>query len=416
MIKKENDVFTAIIIGIIFVLFCTIVGGKAFSSRITAIKDAKTRNPSIANINWEELYPYNTVVDEVEVDNSAPQEETFTSKIAFRILRFNKLGDKWAKIFYGYIGLDKVGYVISSRLIDPSIGDTYIRLNNGYWIKSSSEITTINAQNAIAPYASLNNYLHDEGIEFLYFYAPQKDCDIDDEYPDGITSYANANIDKYLKAMDYYGIYYIHLRQELHYEGMDHYSMFYKTDHHWTVESGLWASSIVEQKVSEKLGIEMVNPYDLGKYNSITYKNAEFGSLGNGVTHYVAESEDFTILYPDFITSYRLEIPNKGIDVTGSFEDIFVDDNALQELVESGGGSAYGRILYGNPPYVKITNLNNPNGPKILMIRDSFSSVVAPYLAASCSELVMLDTRPDNGYFTGSMAQSLFLWDLGFLS
>lgn len=51
----------------------------------------------------------------------------------------------------------------------------------------------------------------------------------------------------------------------------------------------------------------------------------------------------------------------------------------------------------------KITNYNNPNGPKVFMIRDSFSIVVASYLAASCSELVMIDTRPNNGNFTGSV-------------
>ena len=147
----------------------------------------------------------------------------------------------------------------------------------------------------------------------------------------------------------------------------------------------------------------MVDPHKNIDYDYVTYKNAEFGSAGRGVTHYVAESEDFIMLYPKFETNYRLEIPNKGIDVTGAFKDIFIDYEGLNELMDNGGGSAYGKILFGNQPYEKITNLNNPNGPKILMIRDSFSIVVAPYLAESCSELVMLDTRPSTGNFTGSI-------------
>ncbi len=31
----------------------------------------------------------------------------------------------------------------------------------------------------------------------------------------------------------------------------------------------------------------------------------------------------------------------------------------------------YAKILYGNPPYISITNYNNADGPKVLMIRDS---------------------------------------------
>ena len=68
-----------------------------------------------------------------------------------------------------------------------------------------------------------------------------------------------------------------------------------------------------------------------------------------------------------------------------------------------GGGYAFEAILYGNMPYVKISNYKNPNGPRILMIRDSFAACVAPYLAESCSELILIDTRVSYGVFSGSI-------------
>jgi hypothetical protein len=37
------------------------------------------------------------------------------------------------------------------------------------------------------------------------------------------------------------------------------------------------------------------------------------------------------------------------------------------------------------------------------MIRDSFSVAVAPYMALGCSELDLIDIRPTNGNFTGSV-------------
>ncbi len=407
MIKWENKIFVITAICMIFFLFCLIIGGKAFHKRISAINFEKTRSAGAAAINWEALYPYNSVVAEVKVEAAPALDDSFAYRVASIAKKFGTIGNNWSKLIYGYTDVARIGYVIKSKLTDPSIGNMYIKLKNGYWIFSSSEMNMETAKKVVAPYASLNNYLQDKGIKFLYFYAPLKDCDKDDEYPAGVKSYANANIDKQLQAMSYYGIHYVDLRKELHDRGLDHYAMFYKTDHHWTVESGLWASSIIEKKVSEALGVKMIDSYALGEYKRVTYPEAEFGSMGNGVSHFVENSEDFTIPYPAFETNYRLEIPNKGIDVTGSFEDIFVDRKALQELVENGGGSAYGKILHGNPPYQKITNLNNPAGPKILMIRDSFSIVVAPYLASACSELVMLDTRPDNGYFTGSIIECI---------
>lgn len=337
-----------------------LLGGKAFSSKISAIKDAKTSSTSTVKIDWEGLYPYNTVVDEVKVDNMGDLEESTVTKLTNKISKLSTLGNNWSKLIYGYDDIARIGYVIYSRLTDPSIGNTYNKLKNGYWITFSLEMSFDNAKSTIAPYVSLNNYL---------------------------------------KAMDYYGIDYVDLREELHNDSKDHYSMFYITDHHWTVESGLWASSIVAEKMSETLGVEIIDPYSLGDYYNVTYPKAEFGSMGNGVTHFVEEPEDFTIPYPNFETNYRLEVPNKGIDDTGAFREIFVDEEGINELAEAGGGAAYGKIIYGNPPFEKITNYDNPNGPKVLMIRDSFSNIVAPYLAASCSELIMLDTRANSGNF-----------------
>jgi hypothetical protein len=138
-------------------------------------------------------------------------------------------------------------------------------------------------------------------------------------------------------------------------------------------------------------------------YSRTTYQNAMFGSAGHAVTHFVEKSEDFSILFPAFETSFRLVIPDKEIDAEGTFEDIFIDYDGLQEAVGSGGGYAYEKILYGNRPLVQITNHDNENGPRVLMIRDSFSIAVSLYMAVGCSELDLIDTRPSNGNFTGSV-------------
>lgn len=400
MNKKENKIFVIAIISLIFLLFMALIGSKVFQKQLSEMKNLKTRH--VSSIDWEELYPYDTqitLVDSEVMRKSVP----LSDKIIRKVKKFSSLGNNWARLIYGYDDLAKTGYIITSRLTDPSVGNQYIRLKNGYWIAASVESEFDEGRDVIEAYASLQRYLDNKGIKFLYFYTPSKDCDVDDEYPDGIHSFVNKNIDQKIGLMNYYGVNCVDLRKNLHNEGLNHYAMFYKTDHHWTVFAGLWAASEIVNEINGRLGIKMINPLEVGEYQPIVYTDAEFGSYGNGLTHYVANSEDFVIYYPKFKTNYRLEVPNKEIDVNGSFEDIFIDHEGLQEVQAQGGGAAYGKILYGNPPYEKITNYKNPHGPKILMIRDSFSIVVAPYLATSCSELVMLDTRPNNGYFTGSI-------------
>jgi hypothetical protein len=108
-------------------------------------------------------------------------------------------------------------------------------------------------------------------------------------------------------------------------------------------------------------------------------------------------------MFPKFSTNFKLVIPDKEIDTTGSFRDIFVDYDTLNEQIENGGGYVYETVLYGNRPLVQITNLEKENGLKVLMIRDSFSIAVAPYMALGCQELDMIDTRSSNGNFTGSV-------------
>ena len=47
-----------------------------------------------------------------------------------------------------------------------------------------------------------------------------------------------------------------------------------------------------------------------------------------------------------------------------------------------------------------MKNNNNPNGEKMVLIRDSFSCVVAPFLALQTSELHIIDDR-DGDYPSG---------------
>lgn len=402
---KENKIFVVVSAIFFLMFFLFLLSGIIFGQQISDKNGNNDANP----IAWEELYPYDTVIPAINSSEQLQENDRspFYNFTRF-VERFGRVGNSLAKLNYRYREISQIGYVIASRLTDPSVGDTYIKLKNGYWVaSSSSKLLLSDAKSKIYNYYLLQHYLKEEGIGFFYCFAPAKECALDVELPNGVFSYENQNIDTYINVLDAYGINYIDFRERLHDDGLDHYSMFYKTDHHWNVDAGIWAASTIEKEINDRFGIYIRNVYDWGSYTRTTYPKAMFGSYGQAVTHFNEDSEDFDILFPDFKTNFELEIPDKSIDATGSFQEIFIDYDELNSEIEKGGGYVYEAILYGNRPYVKITNLGSTDGPKVLMIRDSFSLAAAPYLALSCSELVLLDTRSSNGNFTGSIVNCI---------
>lgn len=405
MNKKSSKILIFSFILIIYVFFFSLLIGRVIKNKIVEVKDQSVQDS--IKIDWEKLYPYNKTIDTIEV-NTVEKKESRVEKAENTLLKLGRLGPNWSRNMYKYDDIAKAGFILRSRLSDPSVGNTYVKLKNGYWTQISPEPLSEDAANQVAAkYASLQNYVEKVGSNFVYFYAPVKDCKQDSQLPDGVITYSNQIIDGYVKAMDSYNVNFVDMRNLIHNEGLNHYNMYYVTDHHWTVESGLWAASEITKEIKDRFELNMEDPKKIGDYEYVTYENAEFGSAGVGVTHFVADAEDFTIPYPTFSTNFRLEVPSKDVNVTGEFRDIFVEEEKIHELMAEGGGSAYGKILYGNQPYEKITNLNNKNAPKVLMIKDSFGISVAPYLAESCSELMLIDVRPSNGNFTGSIVNCI---------
>ena len=408
MTKKVNKIFVFIFIMLVFTLFFSMLAGRM----LYAIR--RIARVDTISIEWEKMYPYDLDISELyQGDTSTGGEElsaketvisdSIITKLANSELikiavKIGTIGDSWSDFLFNNRGIAKIGYCINAMIRDSSVTQNVTKLKNGYLTEISTTKTDFeSAKESLLNYSYLQKYLETEGIDFLFCYAPNKECALDNQLPRGVISYANDNVDTYIEAMEALGINYIDFRKKLHEDGLEHYSLFYKTDNHWNIDAGFWAASVIEKELNERfdLNIEDVNTF--GTFSRKTFKNATFGTAGQTVGHLFAQSEDFDILFPDFPNEFLLEIPDKNINVTGSFEDIFIDYTDLNIVIEEGGGYAFETILYGNRPYVKITNLNNPDGPKILMIRDSFSLVVAPYLVFSCSELVLLDTRVFDG-------------------
>ena len=155
--------------------------------------------------------------------------------------------------------------------------------------------------------------------------------------------------------------------------------IFYRTDHHWTSLGAYYGYT----GLASALGY---TPVPLSEYTP-TVRSTEFYGT-------VFSSSGVRWVKPDTITTY---VPDDGITVVSHTYDS--SGNPVEEqralYVESflSVKDKYSMFLGGNQSLGVVTNTNNPDGPKLLIIRDSYADSLVPFLTAHYSEIHLIDPR-----------------------
>ena len=155
--------------------------------------------------------------------------------------------------------------------------------------------------------------------------------------------------------------------------------IFYRTDHHWTSLGAYYGYT----GLASALGY---TPVPLSDYTP-TVRSTEFYGT-------VFSSSGVRWVKPDTITTY---VPDDGITVVSHTYDN--SGNPVEEqralYVESflSVKDKYSMFLGGNQSLGVVTNTNNPDGPKLLIIRDSYADSLVPFLTPHFSEIHLLDLR-----------------------
>lgn len=131
---------------------------------------------------------------------------------------------------------------------------------------------------------------------------------------------------------------------------------------------------------------------DLSQWNSVLYEDLFLGSQGKRVGSLYAGVDDFYTLYPKHSSSFHYTVPFQNIDRQGRYETSLLFPERLEEgdLYET---NPYTYYSGGDYPFARMKNLSNPDGPTVVLLRDSFSCAFAPLLANVCGELVTIDLR-----------------------
>lgn len=259
-----------------------------------------------------------------------------------------------------------------------------VRLNNGYLAEPldevSPEILSDNAQSV----ADLQKSLADMDIPFLYVLTPFKIQSGNSQLPAFVEDYSNESLDILVSELQQRNVEVLDLRTSFSADGVDHYSLFYRTDHHWNIDGGFYASSVISQRLEEILGVTVdPNILDVQNYHRVTYLAWHLGSYGQRTgTLFAGGADDFDLLLPNFETS----VTNESNGVQGSFEEVMINDESLQNRALDS------RYTYDNTLTLTHYCSNKASADKkILLLCDSMGKAVLPYLTLTFGDVKCLD-------------------------
>ncbi len=160
--------------------------------------------------------------------------------------------------------------------------------------------------------------------------------------------------------------------------------IYFRTDHHWTALGAYYGySEFMSSKGDTPLSLDQFEKIDLGDFLGSSYTKTLDKSLEKNPDNIVAykplNSHEFTIY--------------KGNE--GTKADIidlkYTDDISKKYLAFiSSGGATWSKVK---------TDINN--GKKILVVKDSFGNMLAPFLVPHYEEIYVVDSRFYNINLTG---------------
>ena len=158
--------------------------------------------------------------------------------------------------------------------------------------------------------------------------------------------------------------------------------IFYRTDHHWTSLGAFYgANALLQRSGRSPLKAEDFTPETASTdFNGTLYSQSGIHWLMPDTMEFWVEEDGLTV------TSWRTGAPEPGMLYDWSY------------LTQK---DKYSSFLGGNQPLCVIRNENARDGGKLLLIRDSYSDSLAPFLAQSFEEVHLLDLR----YYRMSPAQ-----------
>ena len=377
--------------------------------------DLSNNNKKIGeSFEWSTFYPFGeqyltdeptklasrTYSNKQKSDNSKTKQKTIkalNNGHSFdKIITSEKKLEKWIQenCIKRYFFLEKANFIetlVKWNLTNDNYNATQ-NIGNGQF---SSFCEEINVEELSKSIVRFSRFLKNENIPFIYVQAPYKISKYDEKLS-GVFDFSNQNADAVLENLNLNNVDILDLRDVIREQNKNQYDLFFRTDHHWKPETGFWATNEIIKKINSEYNLQL-NLLKEEDFIYKTYTKALLGSYGKKITKAKTEPDDFTLIIPKKEYQIHLEVydkHNKIADNYGSY-------NAMIDYESIDSKDLYGKDPYHGYGYGSsnnfVENLSVDNDYKILLIGDSFTNVIIPFLALKTKKIDRLDLRIFNG-------------------
>ncbi len=284
------------------------------------------------------------------------------------------------------------------------INGLYSRLSGHRWSNerillsndnlTHDEVKRVDAASLAEKMSEFNEFLDQNGIDYLYVQAPYK-LDLKKSLlPEGFSHYAHENADEMIDSLKENDVDVLDLRPVLNQDEQALNQYFNKTDHHWNADGAFAGFGMVMEKLIQMFpdqGID-ISLASEELWERTVYENQFMGSHGKRVGTTFAGVDDLIVYEPVFETEMSSYEHKSQETREGSYQEVILHTEYLLEP-DYYGDNAYYVYLGGNYPMIEHRNSDASCDLKVLLIKDSFALPIQAFFSTVFQEMDVIDAR-----------------------
>ena len=304
-------------------------------------------------------------------------------------------------IFARYNAIEAYGSLTKALGKNEVNGFEYVRDKDGFLYSGNfwSDVYQRDEEALALEVEEFKEDLNKNGIDFMFISFPQK---YNKTWTNGYSGIPyddfSYEMERFMIQMRKYGINNVDCTSLLEDSGMSIDEMFFKTDHHWTTEASFYCFSYILDELKDMgYDLDPTGYYtDSDNYTHLYYEDMMLGSCGRSTGINYSGYDDFELMYLDDGSEYEYSIVGSNT-YYGTIDEALINFSIVDQINENPESiyelSLYDMYLRGIRNQASIINKSNPDGLKVLMLRDSYADPIATYMAPMCSQIDLLWTK-----------------------
>ena len=209
----------------------------------------------------------------------------------------------------------------------------------------------------------------------------------------------NEYADEFLRYLRRYNVDYIDYRPAFRDSGKDEGELFFYNDHHWTVDTGFNAMTMLVDHIRDTYNEDWDPEHyycDKDNYFTETYDHIFMGSQGREAGEIYSELDDYSFLLPDFETKVSWKFTStsgSSSEVRGNLRDVLISHKNLDknDVYERDMNNSYMSGIFMRDIVENMSS--GEDKARILLLRNSYSSTLATFLTPMVREMSMIWSR-----------------------